>query len=69
MDKWLKDRKNRKLTFDEIETFCKIVSSINHTIKITEKIDSLYSNIEKNLIKFEILTQNHKIFDFHANKE
>ncbi len=64
LDKWLKDRKDRKLSFDEIEIYCKIVSSIKHTLKIMEKIDGLYSNVEKNLINCEKLSENSKLRDF-----
>jgi type I restriction-modification system DNA methylase subunit len=38
-EKWLKDRKDRKLTEEEIEHYQKIVVAINETIKIMREID------------------------------
>jgi hypothetical protein len=52
-DKWLKDRKGRKLSLDEIKHYCKIVTSIQKTIKIQQKIDDLYPEVEKEIISFK----------------
>jgi len=41
LDKWLKSRKNRKLSSNEIETFIKIVNVLSETIKIMEKIEKI----------------------------
>jgi len=38
-DKWLKDRKGRTLSLDEIKTYCKIVSALSKTIEIQAEID------------------------------
>lgn len=48
-NKWLKSRNGRKLSLDEIENYCKVVTAIEKTIEIQKKIDDLYSNIEENL--------------------
>ena len=64
LDRFLGYRKKRKLSLNEIETYCKIVSSIKHTIKIMEKIDKLYDQVEKDLIEYAELNQNHKLSDF-----
>lgn len=45
--KWLKDRKGRKLTLEERETYCKIVTALYHTIEIQKQIDELYDGVEK----------------------
>ncbi|MCG2722027.1 MAG: hypothetical protein L6290_08445 [Thermodesulfovibrionales bacterium] len=45
-DKWLKDRKDRVLSLDEIRTYCRIVTAIQKTIEIQKNIDSLYAGIE-----------------------
>ncbi|MBI4680236.1 MAG: hypothetical protein HY753_03235 [Nitrospirae bacterium] len=45
-DKWLKDRKGRVLSLDEIQTYCRIVTAINKTIEIQKVIDNLYVTIE-----------------------
>lgn len=39
--KWLKDREkvNRKLTYDAIENYCRIVTAIDETIRLMAEID------------------------------
>lgn len=49
-DKWLKDRKDRKLSLAEIQTYCRMATAIQKTIKIQKSIDDIYEDIEKNLI-------------------
>lgn len=48
-EKWLKDRKERPLTVDEIQTYCKIVTALSKTIEIQNQIDELYTEVEKTL--------------------
>jgi len=45
-DKWLKDRKERILSLDEIQTYCRIVTAIQRTIEIQKDIDGFYKEIE-----------------------
>jgi predicted helicase len=45
-DKWLKDRKERILTLDEIQTYCRIVTAIKKTIEIQKEIDKVYNALE-----------------------
>jgi predicted helicase len=52
-DKWLKDRKGRILTLDDIRHYCKVVTALKKTIEIQNEIDNLYPQIEKRLIEFE----------------
>ena len=40
MDKWLKDRKERTLTFDDIEHYKHISASLEATIRLTAEIDT-----------------------------
>jgi len=49
-DKWLKDRKGRILSLDEIQTYCKIVTAIQKTIEIQKSIDDIYEKLERELI-------------------
>ncbi|MBM4135686.1 MAG: DNA methyltransferase, partial [Nitrospira sp.] len=49
-DKWLKDRKERILSLDEIQTYCRIVTAIRKTIEIQKDIDSFYKEIEKTML-------------------
>jgi predicted helicase len=51
-DKWLKDRKGRMLSFEDIKHYCKIVTAINNTIAIQKEIDNFYPKIEKEIIEF-----------------
>ena len=42
MEKYLKDRKKRKLSVDEIIHYMKMAKGIRLTIELQEKIDDLY---------------------------
>lgn len=46
-EKWLKDRKGRVLTIEEIQTYCKIVTSLSKTIEIQNEIDKYFEDVEK----------------------
>jgi predicted helicase len=50
-DKWLKDRKERILSLIEAEQYCKIVTAISKTLEIQQAIDSLYRDVELEVIK------------------
>ncbi len=45
LQKWLKDRKGRTLSFDDLEHYAKVVSALSQTIELMEKIDE---TIEEN---------------------
>ncbi len=51
-DKWLKDRKGRTLSLDDIKHYCKVITALKKTIEVQEEIDSVYPNIEKEIIEF-----------------
>ena len=40
-EKWLKDRKGRKLSYDDIQHYQKIVVALNETIRLMSEIDNL----------------------------
>jgi predicted helicase len=48
LDKWLKDRKGRKLSLDDIKDYCRIATALEETIKIQRDIDNIYLDIEFN---------------------
>jgi hypothetical protein len=50
--KWLKDRKGRMLSLEEIKHYCKVVTAIKKTIETQKDIDAVYPEIEKHLIDF-----------------
>ena len=45
--KWLKDRKERRLGLDDIRTYCRMVTAIGHTLTIQQQIDTLYPDAER----------------------
>jgi hypothetical protein len=47
MQKYLKDRKGRQMS--DAATYCKIATAISFTIEIQEKLDPLFSEIEKSV--------------------
>ena len=49
-DKWLKDRKDRRLELDDIRTYCRLVTAIGRTLALQKQIDGLYLKAEKNLL-------------------
>ncbi len=49
-DKWLKDRKERCLKTEEVRTYCRMVTAIGHTIRIQAELDTLYPDVEKDLV-------------------
>ena len=51
-DKWLKDRKGRPLSVEDTKHYCKMITALKETIEIQKKIDSMYSDIEREIIDF-----------------
>lgn len=49
-DKWLKDRKKRILSLDEIQTYCRIVTAIHKTIEIQKAIDLIFDKLELKIV-------------------
>ncbi len=50
-EKWLKDRRERRLELDDIRTYCRIVTALKLTIDIQAEIDGLYPEIEKQTLR------------------
>ncbi|MBW2169734.1 MAG: DNA methyltransferase, partial [Deltaproteobacteria bacterium] len=50
--KWLKDRKGRTLSTDDIKQYCRIVTAIQKTIEIQKEIDDIYPQVEIDIIKY-----------------
>ena len=51
-NKWLKDRKGKVLSLDDIKHYCKLTTAIKYTINIQKSIDESYNEAEKDLIGF-----------------
>lgn len=50
-DKWLKDRKGRTLSSDEVAHYCRVVTALAETIKIQAGLDELFEDVEKNALE------------------
>jgi predicted helicase len=50
LDKWLKDRKTRILTTDDIKHYCRVVTALAKTLEIQQEIDELYPQVEKDVV-------------------
>ena len=46
MRKYLRDRRGRKLSLDEISHYMKVVKAIHLTIELQEKVDDIYRKID-----------------------
>jgi hypothetical protein len=51
LEKWLKDRQERRLSLEEIKTYCRVVTAIRRTIALQEEIDALYPEVEKVIVE------------------
>ena len=51
LEKWLKDRRERRLTLAEIKTYCRVVTAIQRTISLQEEIDALYRRAESRIVE------------------
>lgn len=49
--KWLKDRKSRKLSLDDIKHYCNIVTALHKTIALQKEIDKIYPDVERGIIE------------------
>lgn len=54
LHKWLKDRKDRALTLNEVQTYCRIVTALAKTIEVQKEIDALYPSVEETLLEIEL---------------
>jgi predicted helicase len=50
MDKWLKDRKGKRLDLEGIKHYCKMGTCLKETLLLQTKIDVCYDQIENNLL-------------------
>jgi hypothetical protein len=49
-EKWLKDRRDRRLELDDIRTYCRMVTALDLTIDIQKEIDTIYPDIEASIV-------------------
>jgi hypothetical protein len=50
LDKWLYERRERRLGNEEIQHYCKMVTTLTCTIELQKQIDDLYAGVETNTI-------------------
>jgi predicted helicase len=50
-EKWLKDRKDRMLSSEEIATYAQTITAIAKTIEIQESLDDLFKEVEASLLE------------------
>jgi predicted helicase len=53
-DRWLKDRKGRVLSLDDIRHYCKVVTAIGKTIEVQKAIDEIFFEVERETIDFKL---------------
>lgn len=51
-EKWLKDRRDRRLELDDIRAYCRIVTALGRTIELQGQIDAFYPEVEKETVAF-----------------
>lgn len=51
LDKWLYDRRERKLSSGEIQHYCKVATALHHTIELQKQVDELYAGVEDDVVE------------------
>ena len=52
-DKWLKDRKDRRLELDDNRTYCRMVTALGGTLTIQRRVDVLYPDVEEDAVSVQ----------------
>jgi predicted helicase len=53
-EKWLKDRKNRTLSSEEVAHYARVVTAIAETITIQQSLDDLFAGVETSLLEVRL---------------
>lgn len=53
-EKWLKDRKGRILSSEEVVHYCRVITALAETIKIQQSIDDIFEGVERNLLEVHL---------------
>jgi predicted helicase len=53
LDKWLKDRAERRLSAEDVRHYCRIVGALSETLRAQRELTKLYPSVEKGLIAIE----------------
>lgn len=54
MEKWLKDRKGRELSSEEVAHYARVVTGISETIIIQKSLDDLFAEVETSLLEVKL---------------
>jgi len=49
LDKWLKDRVERRLSATDIKHYCRVATALSETMKLQKELADLYLKVEKKL--------------------
>lgn len=52
LDKWLYDRRERKLSNEEIQHYCRVATALYHTIELQKEIDEVYQGVEEDVMEW-----------------
>ena len=52
-EKWLKDRRRRCLSLDEVRTYCRLVTALQRTLDLQGEIGPVYRQAEKKLLQLK----------------
>lgn len=50
LDKWLYDRRERRLSNEEIQHYCRVATALYHTIDTQKRIDEVYPAVEEDVV-------------------
>ncbi len=53
LDKYLYDRRDRRLNNDEIQRYCRVATALYHTIQLQQAIDDLYPGAEEEIVAWK----------------
>ncbi|MDD5559922.1 type ISP restriction/modification enzyme [Candidatus Methylomirabilis sp.] len=54
LNKWLKDRKERILSLEDLQHYCRVVTALARTIQIQAEIARLYPQVEQDTLAVEL---------------
>jgi predicted helicase len=53
-EKWLKDRKGKELSSEEVAHYARVITAISETIIIQESLDNLFAEVETSLLEVKL---------------
>jgi len=53
LDKWLKDRAERRLSADDVRHYCRVATALSETMRLQRELSDEYLSVEKRLMAFD----------------